>query len=105
MAAPPDRNALVAQWWPLILKFAHRYRGWALADTADDLAGEIAARALAYFPGFRPERATFQTWLGYVARSTASRQRVLNLRRVGRTGGHRFDLDRDTRAGDPGEAA
>jgi hypothetical protein len=86
MAAPPARTALVAQWWPLICKFANRYFLWSLADSADDLAGEIAVKALHYFPSYDPARGAFGTWLGVRRRFGLDGERVGFGGRAGREG-------------------
>jgi DNA-directed RNA polymerase specialized sigma24 family protein len=99
--------ALLAQWWPFILKLANQYRAWALADSADDLAGEIAERALRYFHSFDPAKGAFSTWVGHVAWTTAGRGRELALRRARRTAdaADLLGLLADPREPNPADAA
>jgi DNA-directed RNA polymerase specialized sigma24 family protein len=110
IAAPPDAEALFAQWLPFIRSLGRRWERYARID-ADDIAGEIALTAVRRLATWDPERGAFSTWLGQIARSVASRCHARSVRRPAPIGTVDADgLNRaanvvDHRQLDPAEAA
>ncbi len=110
-------DELIASHWSLIRWLAWR-RYWArdckqVAVDPDDLAQEIALRAVKRFRRFDASRSSFKTWLGLLARDAVRdvRQTVMEQQGDAKTlsatataGGEEFDRlasVRDSRADDP----